>query len=140
MYYFIWNFKLSVSLRPVVAQGHKRVVINVTGFDPHSRKLYIKYFHFFVTLLAILPKFVIKFLTRVGLPCYMRYTAWKHKWKKINSLHAVSRTQQSRQKEPRVKTLRSLFSAEFWRHCVLSGRAQLRALPRHQSEETKIYI
>ena len=28
-----------------------------------------------------------------------------------------------------------LLSAGFWRHCVLSGRKQRRALPRHQSEE-----
>ena len=35
-------------------------------------------------------------------------------------LHAVSRTQQGRQREPSVKTLCSPLSAEFWRHCVLS--------------------
>ena len=40
--------------------------------------------------------------------------------------------------EPSVKTLRSPFSAEFWRHCVLSGRTQNRDLPRHQSEEMEI--
>ena len=39
-----------------------------------------------------------------------------------NQLHAVSRTLQGRQREPSVKTLRSLLSAEFWWHCVLSGR------------------
>ena len=53
-------------------------------------------------------------------------------------LHAVSRTQQGRQKETSVKTLRSPLSADFWRHCVLSGRTQRRALPRHQSEEMEI--
>ena len=45
---------------------------------------------------------------------------------KLNQLHAVSRTEQGRQ-EPSVKTLRSQLSAEFWRHCVLSGRTQRRA-------------
>ena len=35
-------------------------------------------------------------------------------------------------------TLRSPLSAEFWRHCVLSGRSQHRALPRHQNEEMEI--
>ena len=40
---------------------------------------------------------------------------------KINQLHAVSRTQQGRQREPCVKILRSPLSADFWRHCVLSG-------------------
>ena len=40
--------------------------------------------------------------------------------------------------EPSVKTHRSPLSAEFWRHCVLSGGTQRRALPRHQSEEMKI--
>ena len=58
--------------------------------------------------------------------------------KSIYELHAVSRTQQRRQREPSVKTLRSPLSAEFWRHCVLSGRTQRRALPRHQSEEMEI--
>ena len=54
-------------------------------------------------------------------------------------VHAVSRvTQESRQREPSVKTLRSPLTADFWRHCVLSGGAQRRAFPRHQSEEMKI--
>ena len=35
--------------------------------------------------------------------------------------NAVSRTQQGKQREPSVKTLRSPFSVDFWRHCVLSG-------------------
>ena len=55
-----------------------------------------------------------------------------------NQLHAVSRTQQCRQRESSVKTLHSPLSAEFWRHCVLSGRTQRPALPRHQSEEMEI--
>ena len=38
-----------------------------------------------------------------------------------NQLHAVSCTQQGRQREPNVKTLRSPLSAEFWRHCMLRG-------------------
>ena len=46
---------------------------------------------------------------------------------KSNQLHAVSRTQQGRQREPIVKTLRSPLSAEFWRHCMLSDRTQRRA-------------
>ena len=57
---------------------------------------------------------------------------------KLNQLHAVSRTQLSRQMVPIVKILRFQLSAEFWRHCVLSGRTQRRALPRHQSEEMEI--
>ena len=57
---------------------------------------------------------------------------------KSNQLHAVSRTKQGRQREPSVKTLRSPLSAEFWRHCVLSGGTQRCTLPRHQSEEMKI--
>ena len=53
----------------------------------------------------------------------------KHQQKEIKKkqLNAVSRTQQGRQREPIVKTLRSPFSAGFWRHCVLSGRTQRRA-------------
>ena len=39
---------------------------------------------------------------------------------KLNQLHAVSRTQQGRQRELCVKTLRSPLSAEFWRHYALS--------------------
>ena len=57
--------------------------------------------------------------------------------KKSNQIHAVSRTQQGRQREPSVKTLRSPLSAEFWRHCVLSGRTQRHASPQHQSEENR---
>ena len=38
----------------------------------------------------------------------------------------LCRTQQGRQREPSIKTLRSPFSAEFWRHCVLSGGTQRR--------------
>ena len=56
-----------------------------------------------------------------------------------NQLHAVSRTQQGTQREPSVNTLRSPLSAQFWiLHCVLNGRIQRRALPRHQSEEIEI--
>ena len=57
---------------------------------------------------------------------------------KINQLHAVSRTQQVRQTEPTVKTLRSSHSDVFMRHCVLGSGTQRCALPRHQSEEMKI--
>ena len=56
----------------------------------------------------------------------------------INQLHAVSRTLQVRQREPSVKTLSTPLSAGFWRHCVLSGRTQRRACPRHQTEEIEI--
>ena len=56
----------------------------------------------------------------------------------IFQIHAVSRTLQGRQREPSVKTLRSPFSAEFWRHCVLSGGTQCHACPRHQSKEMEI--
>ena len=55
-----------------------------------------------------------------------------------NQLHAVSRTQKDTQREPRIKTLRSSLSAEFWRHCMLSAEPQRRALPLHQSEEMEI--
>ena len=58
---------------------------------------------------------------------------------KLNQFHAVSHKQQEgRQREPNVKTLRFSLSAKFWKHCVLSGGSQRRALPRHQSEEMKI--
>ena len=59
-----------------------------------------------------------------------------HRFK--NQLQAVSRTQQGRQWEPGVKTLRSPLSMEFWRHCMFSGGTQRPALPRHQSEEMEI--
>ena len=57
---------------------------------------------------------------------------------KLYQLHALSRTQQGRQREPGVKIFRSPLSAEFWRHCVLSSGTQRCALPRHQGEEMKI--
>ena len=46
---------------------------------------------------------------------------------KLNQLQVVSHIPQGRQREPSFKTLRSPLSAEFWRHCVLSGRTQRRA-------------
>ena len=56
-------------------------------------------------------------------------------------IHTSSRcagcTQQGRQRSS-GKILDSPLSVEFWRQCVLSGRAQRRALPRHQSEEMEI--
>ena len=55
-------------------------------------------------------------------------------------LHAVSRTQQGRQREPSVKTLRSPLSAEFWRHCVLSGRTQRNKNRILSQEYIYIYI
>ena len=51
---------------------------------------------------------------------------------KTNQLHAD--WLQDRQREPSVKTLCSPLSVEFWKHCVLSGATQRRALPRSQSE------
>ena len=53
-------------------------------------------------------------------------------------LHAGSHTQQGSKREPRVETLCSPLSAEFWRRYVLSDGGQPRALPRHQSEKIKI--
>ena len=44
---------------------------------------------------------------------------------KSNKFHAVSRTQQGRQRKPSVKTLRSPLSAEFWMHCVFSETQRL---------------
>ena len=41
-----------------------------------------------------------------------------------HKLHALSLTQQGRQREPSFKPLFSPLSAEFWRHCVLSGITQ----------------
>ena len=53
--------------------------------------------------------------------------------------HAVSRTQQGRQREPSAKTFSSPFSAEFWMHCMLSGETKRRAFAstRHQSEKSE---
>ena len=42
-----------------------------------------------------------------------QYILYVKNLKKINQLHAVSRTQQGRQREPSVKTLRSPLSANF---------------------------
>ena len=54
-----------------------------------------------------------------------------------NQLHAVSRTKQGRQREFSVKTLRFPMSAEFWRHCVLSGRYQRRAFASTTEKKRK---
>ena len=54
-------------------------------------------------------------------------------------LHAVSRTQQGRQREPSVKTLRFPLSAKFWRHCVLSGRKpRLTSTPERKRSDGNI--
>ena len=62
----------------------------------------------------------------------------------MNQLHAVSRTQQGRQRELSVKTLRSPLSAEFWKHCVSSGGVCtykcFNFLPRIVSYKTNIYF
>ena len=50
-------------------------------------------------------------------------------------LYYVSHTQQGSHWESNVKTLRSIFSAEFFRHFLLSGEIQRRALSRYQNEE-----
>ena len=50
---------------------------------------------------------------------------------KNNQLHAVSRTQQGRQREPSVRHSVPYFLPN-------SGAIQCRALPRHQSEEMEI--
>ena len=55
-------------------------------------------------------------------------------------LHAVSRTQQGRQRETNIKTLRLPFFDDFWRHCLFSGGTQRRALPRRRGEEMKILL
>ena len=48
----------------------------------------------------------------------IEYNTNKIKNLKLNQLHAVSRIQQGRQREPSVKTLRFPLSTEFWRQCV----------------------
>ena len=60
-------------------------------------------------------------LTRILRPYYFVLASRMH----------VSRTQQDRQKEPSLNIFRSSFSVEFWRHCVLSGVTQRRALLWH---------
>ena len=57
-----------------------------------------------------------------------------------SQLHAVSRAQQGRQRESSVMTLHSPLSAVFWGHCMLSGRTQRHALPRHHINLSKYFI
>ena len=57
----------------------------------------------------------------------------------IKKTHTHTRTQQGRQWEYSVKTLRSLFSTEFLRHYVFSGGTQWKTLPHFLSEEMKIF-
>ena len=50
-------------------------------------------------------------------------------------------TQQGRQREPTVKTLRSLFSAKLWKHCVLTVGTQRRAfasVPERRNENKNV--
>ena len=59
------------------------------------------------------PAFVLRKNSFVsfGICYYVTY-----KFIKLNQFHFVSRTQQVRQRELSVKTLRSRLSAEFWTH------------------------
>ena len=56
-----------------------------------------------------------------------------------STLRSVSSTQQDRQREPSVKTLRSPLSAEFWSHCVLSGGTHVILEKFAMYEITKFY-
>ena len=57
----------------------------------------------------------------------------------MNQLHAVSRTQQGRQREPSVRTLRSPLPADFWRHCVLSsGTPRFTSTPERRNENINV--
>ena len=67
------------------------------------------------TAQRILMKFALVFISK-HLACFILIK------KKKNQLYAVSRTQQGRQREPSVKTLRSRLSTELWRHCVVKWR------------------
>lgn len=49
-------------------------------------------------------------------------------------LYAVSCTQMDKQREPSAKTLCSPFSAEYWRHCLLSCGIQS-ILPQDQARK-----
>ena len=48
-----------------------------------------------------------------------------------SALHCISICNQ---KEHSVKTLFFLLYAEFWKHCVLSGKTHTHPLPQHQSK------
>ena len=54
------------------------------------------------------------------------------------SVSCCIRREQGTQRKRSVNTLRSPLSAEFRRHCVLSGGTPRRTLPLYQSEEIKI--
>ena len=85
---------------------------------------------FFFLFLELKFKFILKkdysiYYIQSGQNIADRHYYWKIKQISQaikNQLHAVSRTQQGRHREPSVKTLRTPLSAEFWRHCVLSVR------------------
>ena len=59
--------------------------------------------------------------------------------KKQNQLHAVSRTQQGRQRKPSAKTLRSPLSAEFWRHSAEFWRRTCRCATTGVKKISLIY-
>ena len=68
-----------------------------------------------------------------------KHVSYNERWL-FFQLHAVYRIQQGRQREHSVKTLRPPLSAEFLRHCVLSGRTQRRALPRPERRNGNINL
>ena len=54
--------------------------------------------------------------TPLGIKREVKLSLSKSNKSKLNQLHAISRTQQCRQREPCVKTHRSPLSTEFWRY------------------------
>ena len=89
---------------------------------------------FLIYTISPCPIFQLNFLILFILVNVFCYFLFYH----IIWLHAVSCTQQGRQRGPRVNTLRSLLSPKFLRRDVLSSGTQRRALPRPQNEEMKM--
>ena len=81
----------------------------------------------------------VTYVTLVTLQQWLINSYIKKIYIKSNQLHAVCSTQHGKQREP-IKTFRSPLTAEFWRHCVLSGGKLHRPLPRHQSEDRRMEI
>ena len=96
MYSLCVHYKYKLKLRPVVAQEHKCVTVNATGcwFDPYSRKLNIKYCHFFkhsfntqcFQNLEENGERIVLTLGSSRLPCCVQDTAWSCKKSKTKRL------------------------------------------------------
>ena len=111
-----------------------------SAWTPARRNGNINLNKYFISRVAIEPT-ISRVHSHILCPCATTGLIFIYKLLAVDNFlqcYFVSRTQHDSQRQPSVKTLCSPHSAELWRHCVLRGGVQRRALTRYQSGEMKI--